>query len=71
MGKKLMLLAATATLALGQPQAVPAKEAKGCEDLCGELAAKNCDNIDSFKCAMYIMGCLVGCSVEKLASELF
>ncbi len=68
MKKRLMLLAAAVALGLGQPQLAQAQEGASCEDLCGELAAKNCDNIDSFKCALYIMGCLVGCSVEKLAS---
>lgn len=65
-----MLLAAAAALAIGQPQAARAQQEKSCEDLCGELAAANCENIDSFKCAMYIMGCLVGCSVEKIVDEI-
>lgn len=63
-----MLVAAALAMALGQPQHVFAKEESGCEDICGELAADNCEDIDTFKCAMYIIGCLVGCSVEQLVS---
>lgn len=70
MKKTLMLLAAAVALGLGQPPLAQAKEEASCEDLCGELAAKNCENIDSFKCSLYIMGCLVGCSVEKIASKI-
>ncbi len=70
MRRRLVLLAAVATLAVGQPEAARAQQEESCEDLCGELAAANCENIDSFKCAMYIMGCLVGCSVEKIVEAI-
>ncbi len=68
MWRRLMLLtAATTVLALGQPATALAKD---CEDTCGELAAKNCEDIDSFKCALYIMGCLAGCSVGEIVDIL-
>lgn len=67
MHRKLLLLVTAAVLSLGQPASL---QAESCEDICGEKAAKNCDDIDSVKCAFYIMGCLAGCSVGKLiASE--
>ncbi len=68
MRKRLMLVAAALALTLGQPQHAFGKEESSCEDICGEQAAGNCEDIDTFKCAMYIIGCLVGCSVEKLVS---
>lgn len=63
MRRKLVLLGALLALTLGQP--APAL-ARSCEDICGEKAAANCEDIDSFKCAAYITGCLAGCSVGKL-----
>lgn len=63
MRNKFLLLAAAATLTLSQP--APAL-ATSCEDICAELAAKNCDNIDSAKCGVYIFSCLAGCSVGKI-----
>lgn len=67
MHRKLLLLATAAVLTLGQPTPL---QAASCEDICGEKAAQNCEDIDSVKCAFYIMGCLAGCSVGKLiASE--
>ncbi len=63
MRRKVLLLASALALTLGGPR--PAL-AQPCEDYCGEKAAANCDDIDSFGCAMYIVGCLVGCSVQQL-----
>jgi predicted nucleic acid-binding Zn ribbon protein len=63
---KLVLLAAMSALALGQPAPALARD---CEDICGELAAKNCKKINSFKCTMYIAGCLLGCEAGKLLAE--
>lgn len=63
MRRKLVLAGALLALTLAQP--TPAL-ARPCEDICGENAAANCDNIDSFRCGAYIMGCLAGCSVGKL-----
>ena len=65
MRQKLLLTAAAAALALGQPTPALARD---CEDICAEKAVKNCENIDSFKCSAYIAGCLSGCSVAKIIS---
>lgn len=63
MRRKLVLVGALLALTLGQPS--PAL-ARSCEDICGGKAAATCEDIDSFKCAAYITGCLAGCSVGKL-----
>jgi hypothetical protein len=43
-----------------------AEKAKvSCSDYCGEKAAENCDEIDSWRCNLYIAGCLAGCNVKK------
>ena len=63
MRRKVVLVGALLALILGQPS--PAL-ARPCEDICGEKAAATCEDIDSFKCAAFITGCLAGCSVGKL-----
>ncbi len=65
-GRRVLLVSAAA-LALGQP--APAF-ASSCEDICGELAAKNCKKINSVSCGFYIAGCLPGCSVGKIVQLL-
>ena len=63
------LVLATLLLAL-----VPAPQARAsgtagpvqCQDYCAERAAANCDRIDSWKCAWYILGCLAGCNIASL-----
>jgi hypothetical protein len=61
MRKRLLLLCAAALLL-----AQPARAARySCEDICAELAAKNCAKIDSMKCNFYILGCLAGCGFAK------
>lgn len=37
-----------------------------CTDYCGEKAAENCDRIDGWNCAWYMLGCLAGCNVAQL-----
>jgi len=63
MRRKLLLAAAAVALALGQPAPALARD---CEDICAEKAVNECENIDSFKCSMYIAGCLSGCSFGKI-----
>jgi hypothetical protein len=63
MRQKLLLAAAAAALALGQPTPALARD---CEDICAEKAVARCENIDSFKCSAYIAGCLSGCSFGKI-----
>lgn len=48
------------------PETVRAKEAVSCTDWCAEKAAANCERIDSWRCSLYIAGCLAGCNVKKL-----
>lgn len=67
MWRRLIMALAVSALAMTQP--APAF-ARSCEDICGELAAKNCDQINSVSCGFYIGGCLAGCSVGKIV-ELF
>lgn len=67
MMRRLLLLAAAVALGLGQPSAALAKS---CEDICGEKAAANCEDIDSLKCGAYIVGCLSGCSTGKIIAWL-
>lgn len=40
--------------------------AEPCTEYCGEKAAENCDDIDSFECGWYIVGCLAGCNLARL-----
>jgi hypothetical protein len=63
MRRRLLLMAAAVAFTLGQP--APAL-ADSCEDICGEKAAANCEDIDSMKCGAYIIGCLSGCSTGKI-----
>lgn len=37
-----------------------------CPNYCGERAAARCDNIDSWECTWYIVGCLAGCNLRNL-----
>jgi len=68
MRRKLVVLAAALLVGLAAP--TQSALAKDCEDICGEMAAKNCENIDSMKCAFYIWGCLSGCSVGQILDLL-
>ncbi len=67
MRRKLLLMAAAVGFGLAQPS--PAL-AESCEDICGEKAAANCEDIDSLKCGAYIVGCLSGCSTGKIIAWL-
>ncbi|MGD8699832.1 MAG: hypothetical protein PVJ43_11105 [Gemmatimonadales bacterium] len=67
MRRKLLLMAAAVAWGLAQPS--PAL-AESCEDICGERAAANCEDIDSLKCGAYILGCLSGCSTGKIIALL-
>ena len=68
--RRLALLAAITTLA-GVPAESPASTIAraaeaDCTDYCGERAAENCDRIDGWYCAWYILGCLAGCNIAQL-----
>lgn len=65
MRRLLAALAALALLAATGPRP-ETLYAKSCSEYCGEKAAANCDDIDSFECAWYILGCLAGCNLKKL-----
>ncbi len=69
MRRRLVLLIAALGLVLGQPSAAVAAE-RSCEEICGERAAQNCEEIDSMKCNFYIAGCLAGCTFAKIIKEL-
>ena len=42
-----------------------AEKSVSCTEYCGEKAAENCDEIESWRCSLYIAGCLAGCNVKK------
>ncbi len=67
MWRRLVLVVSVTALTLGRP--APAL-ARSCEDICADLAARNCEKINSISCAFYITGCLAGCSVGKLAQAI-
>ncbi len=63
----LALLAAGAVPGAGAGTALAGTAAKvSCTDWCAEKAAANCEDVDSWRCSLYIAGCLAGCNVEKL-----
>lgn len=65
MRRLLLASAALATLTATAP-GPSLMAAKPCTEYCGEKAAENCDDIDSFECGWYIVGCLAGCSISRL-----
>lgn len=65
MRRFLIASAALAVLAASGPRPEPLW-AKPCPEYCGEQAARNCDDIGSFECGFYILGCLAGCNLAKL-----
>ena len=68
MRRMLSTLVAAMVIAMGPP--AQSAFARDCEEICGERAAENCENIDSLKCAFYIWGCLSGCSVGQIIIEI-
>jgi hypothetical protein len=65
--KKLWLVAILAVLATPPPaHAADKADPEKCQDYCAELAASNCERIDSWKCTWYILGCLAGCNIASL-----
>ena len=68
MRRRTMVITALALAAgLGQPWTPEARaQSVSCSDYCGEKAAANCDNVDSWECGWYIAGCLAGCNLRKL-----
>ena len=66
MWMRTLLLASAMSLTLGSP----AVAETGCEDICADFAAANCERINSVGCAFYISGCLSGCAVGKIVALL-
>lgn len=64
MRRRLLLLAGLALL-LSAPAAAQEAREPTCDEICAELAAQNCEKIDSMACNYYIMGCHSGCSFAK------
>ncbi len=46
-------------------EALAEKSGVSCTDYCGEKAAENCEDLESWRCNLYIAGCLAGCNVNK------
>ncbi len=64
------LMAATSTiffaLAASPADALAEKEKKDCTDHCAESAARYCDDLENWRCDVYIWGCLAGCNINKI-----
>ena len=65
--KRLWMVLVFAALSV-PPPAQAAKESgpARCQDYCAEMAAQNCERIDSWRCTWYILGCLAGCNIASL-----
>jgi hypothetical protein len=72
MSRRLVAALAALVLALSAPApglgpaAARAETTVSCSDWCAEKAAANCERIESWRCSLYIAGCLAGCNVKKL-----
>ncbi len=72
--RRVILVAAALALCLGPPattlaqQEEPKKEPT-CEEICADLAAQHCDDIDSMECNFFILGCMAGCNYGKSIKE--
>ncbi len=47
------------------PEALAETAQVSCSDYCGEKAAENCEDIENWRCSLYMIGCLAGCNVSK------
>jgi hypothetical protein len=71
MGKPLrpLMAAITATLlalATSPSSALAEKEKTDCTDHCAEKAAQYCEDLEGWRCNVYIWGCLAGCNINKI-----
>ena len=65
--KRLWLVLALTALSVPAPaNAAAVARPALCQDYCAEMAAENCERIDSWKCAWYMLGCLAGCNIASL-----
>ena len=66
MRRMLLLCGALAALVASAPE-TSARTAvdKDCDNYCGEMAAKRCDDVSSTWCNAYIVGCLAGCAIAS------
>lgn len=64
MRRTLLALTTAALVAAGAAEPAAAGEPIECTDYCGERAAGHCDDIDSWSCTWYILGCLAGCNLS-------
>ncbi len=60
------LIATLVALPASPSTALAERESVDCTDYCAESAARNCDDLDSWRCNVYIWGCLAGCNVSKI-----
>lgn len=68
-----LIIAIVAASFVAVPETGLAQEAPGgktgaelCQEYCGEKAAERCEDLDSFRCGAYILGCLAGCNLKRL-----
>lgn len=66
MRRLLIAFAALSLLAATGPRPEPLRAGEDCTDYCGEKAAEDCDDLESFSCGFYIFGCLAGCNIAKI-----
>lgn len=64
--RRLMIAFATLSLVAATGPRPEALWAKACDEYCGEKAAAECDDLESFSCGFYIVGCLAGCNIAKI-----
>lgn len=68
-----LIIAIVAASLVAVPETGRAQDSAGgktgaefCQEYCGEKAAERCEDIDSFRCGAYILGCLAGCNLKQL-----
>lgn len=66
--KPAVAVMATTLLALGASpsDARAEKEKRDCTDHCADRASRYCEDLESWRCDVYIWGCLAGCNVNKI-----
>lgn len=66
MRRLMIAFAALSLLAATGPRPGSLRADNPCTDYCGEKAAAECDDLESFSCTFYILGCLAGCNIARL-----
>jgi hypothetical protein len=64
----LAALAAALLVFAASPPAALGEKTKDCTDHCAEKAAESssCEDLENWRCDLFIWGCLAGCNIAKL-----